>query len=555
MPGTKIIDKHPNKEGRRRELYTLFGDTDLLVTGLRDSGNGEVYYAITHENQLDNFLSDATKEKFESQNFSIVNPPEFNALKSIIIKNLDKQIEAYNLDEIKDNIEKNNDNIIIETVITLPTPTKMLKVKLQNQFMAIKATLNGLMIFNQYLPPASIEREVYIKLTPCYNCFAYNHHTKKCPRPKLTLCTRCGADTHIQQQCNVNLLKCINCKKSHHTLAPVCEVRKALIKERSLEERRKRRERAQVLRNESSKQTQSHQTSSRGGPSTPPQQDIPSIPPISTDLITKILSSIIFATFQNALYPGTYQQNIKTMYELNHLSPVNFPTNIESSAILNLTNTALQTNIPDVQAQAQTSSNSIIFPSTSQEEMNITPLGVQERTLSQTLEEQQQLDEEDGADGAYGVESEVDELEDINQQETLYELESQPPKITEEMRELIKMEPIIYYPERWVEDNKGVQPPKFYLTIKAIKNKHPDTIVTSRNFKVDPTNIIPLMNNLMSKNELVFERVTTSPQPDSFLVGKRRFMEQQQKEREAQISAQAESHKKTRKQKKPHRKQ
>ena len=240
MPGTKIIDKQPNQEGRRRELYTLFGDTNLLVTGLRDSGNGNTYYAITHENELENFLSEETKEKFNSQGFHIVNPPEFNALKSIIIKNIDKQIEAFTPEEIKDNIERNNSSMVIETIVILPTPTKMLKLKLQNQYMVKQATTKGLKIFNQYLPPASVEREVYIKLTPCYNCFSYKHYTKKCPRPKMTLCTKCGNETHKQEQCNANFLKCINCGNAHHTLAPICGVRKTQIKEKSMEERKRR---------------------------------------------------------------------------------------------------------------------------------------------------------------------------------------------------------------------------------------------------------------------------------------------------------------------------
>ena len=54
--------------------------------------------------------------------------------------------------------------------------------------MAQRALQDGLYILNQKIPSRNIEKEVFIKLKPCYNCFSYNHITKNCPEEKMILC-------------------------------------------------------------------------------------------------------------------------------------------------------------------------------------------------------------------------------------------------------------------------------------------------------------------------------------------------------------------------------
>ena len=112
MPSVKIKDNNPTAQKRREALYTLFGEKDLLVTGLVD-GNG-CFYAKTNEVALDRFLSEDIKLAFENNRFEIVNPPELNALKSIIVRNVDKQVDNFLKDDIIENIINSNDNLKIE---------------------------------------------------------------------------------------------------------------------------------------------------------------------------------------------------------------------------------------------------------------------------------------------------------------------------------------------------------------------------------------------------------------------------------------------------------
>ena len=545
MPGIRIINRLPEQEGRRTLLYTLFGETGLLVNGLRDSGNA--YYAITHENQLDVFLSDETKQKFIDQGFQVLNPPEFNAIKSIIVKNVDKQIEAYGPEEIQTNIENNNHGIIIETLIKLPTATNILKLKLQNQRMVNSATTNGLMIFNQYLPPASIEKEVYIKLTPCFNCFSFKHHTNKCPRPKMTLCASCSAETHNQSQCNADYNKCLNCKEAHHTLAPVCNIRRTEIKERSLAERRKRRERAQLIRSQQSSQIRplkNHSTNESSlllNQNDPSEEIVPPIPSVSGDLITKILSAIIFASVQNALQPGTYQQNIDRMYKLNNLSQVNFPPNVITSNIFNLTNTKPLV-YPDIDPPIPEVIQTTTTPMTTSNiqeiiDTNIPPQGAQARALS-PIQEPSTNDDEilslETEEYDYNHQTSQEEQEEEEEQEE----RTQIPTTTRTMRELLETEPIIYYPKSWdkeTDDNKPMA--KLNIAIRTIYKRHKDTIVTDR-YNNDQDEIIQIMKQLMNENKMNIKKIRMTSGDENYLEHIRTEIQKKQQERKAQAHAQ-----------------
>ena len=43
-------------------------------------------------------------------------------------------------------------------------------------------------------------------------------------------------------------------------------------------------------------------------------------------MISTIMSAIVYSHYVEALAPGTSQQNMKEMFKMNGLQPVNFPT-------------------------------------------------------------------------------------------------------------------------------------------------------------------------------------------------------------------------------------
>ena len=114
---------------------------------------------------------------------------------------------------------------------------RMLKVRFHTTEMAERALRDGIIVIYQNIfppppPHRQIEKEIFIRLTPCYNCYEYDHKTQNCPKEKQIICANCGQTGHHQNICISESSKCINCGGTHKTLAAVCPVRKDLIKSR-----------------------------------------------------------------------------------------------------------------------------------------------------------------------------------------------------------------------------------------------------------------------------------------------------------------------------------
>ena len=95
----------------------------------------------------------------------------------------------------------------------------MLKVCFATTEMAARAVREGLVVVYQRIPPRYIEKEIFVKLTPCYNCYSYDHKTQSCETNKQSMCAKTG---YTQSNCTETTPKCINCEGKHKTLASVC---------------------------------------------------------------------------------------------------------------------------------------------------------------------------------------------------------------------------------------------------------------------------------------------------------------------------------------------
>ena len=94
------------------------------------------------------------------------------------------------------------------------------------------ALQKGINVLHQHIPPWSIEKELFVRLTPCRNCYGYDHRLKDCKAEKKDRCTYC-AEEHKESECKANQPCCINCGGQHRTLAAACKIRKELIKQKS----------------------------------------------------------------------------------------------------------------------------------------------------------------------------------------------------------------------------------------------------------------------------------------------------------------------------------
>ena len=274
------------------------------------------------------------RENLKSKSYEVITPIEYNASKTIIVKRLDPIIDEYTTEEIMNNIETQNDWLKVEELYKFETTAKILKIRCQSSNAVKRELEEGLYITNQRVKPNQVEKELFIKLTPCNNCFEYTHTTNKCPYERLTLCTFCSSNEHRVAQCLAMEAKCLNCGAQHRTLAAACPVRKKLIKERRTEIRARSRSRSRTneatLRNI---QGGSYRDATQQGVGLTTtgmnKQELKTT-------VTKIISAVVFSHYMEALHPGTFQGNMDAIFEKNGLPKVLFPTDIVTEDVLDV---------------------------------------------------------------------------------------------------------------------------------------------------------------------------------------------------------------------------
>ena len=258
-------------------------------------------------------------------------------MRTIIVRHLDKVISEYSDKDIISNIEATNEWAKVEFVYKLTDTGRMLKIRFNTTEMATRALKDGLVVAYQRIPPRYIEKEIFVKLTPCYNCYSYSHKTQSCEIAKQSICAFCAKKGHSQNNCSESNPKCINCDGNHKTLASVCPVRKRLIKERSKDVRERSRSRSQA-RHVTYADMATHK------PQQQQQQQHYFSPPTNVDgqntrdLVSKIITSITFAHYLESFKPGSFQNTMDDMFKENNLPKVNFPTKLIGQEFRNLLN-------------------------------------------------------------------------------------------------------------------------------------------------------------------------------------------------------------------------
>jgi len=199
------------------------------------------YFVIANDQTIE-MMSKECKATFLKHHFEIQDPPEYNAMRTIVIRNVDKQITEFSEEEIKENIENENAWAKIEQVIKIPNAPSILKIRFESTQMAKRALENGLLILFQFMPPRFVERDIFINLVPCYRCYKYDHLVKdRKETDTYKACSECASNDHTYKDCRENTKKCLNCNGNHRTLAAKCSIRKRIIKERTKEQRQSER--------------------------------------------------------------------------------------------------------------------------------------------------------------------------------------------------------------------------------------------------------------------------------------------------------------------------
>jgi len=328
MPQVRIKDKAPQAKRGKPAIWEQICKAGIIVNKVIETRGA--FVVICSEQTVEELLKATIISQFKEANLEILIPPETNANRTIVVRGIDERILDHSCDEIKEELQRCNDWAQVNEVIIIPNIKHLIKIKFANTTSVKKSVDNGLLLFNQSFSGKSIEKELFINLTPCYRCYSYDHKTTNCPTPDKKICSECANEGHTYRECKNQEKKCINCGSNHRTLAARCPIRKGIIRDKEKQIRETRKQ----------KQDKTY-SGAVANNLLPPQNPIPlnSTTPIIDSLgnegnklpenaSIKILTSIIYAHHIDSMYPGQFQTQVDHMFKINGLPKVKFPQNI-----------------------------------------------------------------------------------------------------------------------------------------------------------------------------------------------------------------------------------
>ena len=154
-----------NGQRRRCRLWETCGKIGIFPSDIKDTRGG-AYIIIVPEETTEKLVNEENKTVFRQEGFDIITPVEFNALKSVVVTHVDKIINEYTLEEIKQNVEEKNQFAKVEEVVKITNTGMLVKIRFSSTQMVVRALREGLILLHQRIPPHCVEKVVYVKLSP-----------------------------------------------------------------------------------------------------------------------------------------------------------------------------------------------------------------------------------------------------------------------------------------------------------------------------------------------------------------------------------------------------
>lgn len=294
------------------------------------------------DNDVDLTISTKLIDKLKKIHFDVVIPPPLRAKKSVIIRRLDPDVTDHSEEEIKHDIERRNVWAKIDEIVKLRNIPHMLKIRFKEIAMAKRATTSGLCLLSYHLRDHQIELEQFHQITPCWNCYKYDHLAKDCPDKNIKKCSECAATGHTFRECsNKHQPKCLNCGGDHRTLASACPLRKYLIKK---------------MREEALKRKTDQNKDKTYAAVTKLHTDIPKLVENRQETVLnlntvgsfQVMVLTIQAHLANMAKPGTFGKTLRELLRLNNLPDVVLPDNAPSFEIFGAINGLSPNQVPQL---------------------------------------------------------------------------------------------------------------------------------------------------------------------------------------------------------------
>ena len=296
----KIYIHSGNQKGK---LVQCLGKTGVMVNKILE--NKEVYFLIVDNGNMDKLLSTESRNVFAHGGFEVQYPPEYEASRTVILKNVDEMLQLMSVEELASDIDK---DLKVRKVIKIPKNNRLLKIVFHSSSIADNVVEKGLKVHFQKFANKSIEKEIFIPLFPCYKCYEYSHSKRQCSKPEdYKIFSNCAREGHIFSDCMTKKFKCINCQGEHRTLAASCPKRKEIIrlKIREAKEKLKDRMDAPVMQ-------------------TPQFQECK----VPENYLAVMAATIVLAEKREIEVPGIYQYIVDEMLETNNIPNVMFPASV-----------------------------------------------------------------------------------------------------------------------------------------------------------------------------------------------------------------------------------
>ena len=307
------INSHDGVSKKPSLIQTLC-DAETSVNKIIETK--EAFFLVTDNKTMDKLLKEEIKEIFASRGLEIEHPPELEAARTVILRNVDSLISSMTEGEI---LGAARENLNDKRVIKIPNSSHLLKIIFGDTVTADRVVEKGLKIHFQLFEGKSIETEVFVAVVPCYRCYSYEHLKKHCPKDdSYKVCSNCGIVGHIFTDCKSNFSKCLNCEQAHRTLAAKCPVRNNIIKKKIKEKRERSRS---VSRGKGG-----------GGQVAPTPASVTretlKAAKLPENYLAVMAAAITLAEKREAEVPGIYQYIISEMLRANGIPDVIFPDSV-----------------------------------------------------------------------------------------------------------------------------------------------------------------------------------------------------------------------------------
>ena len=130
----------------------------------------ELFVLCNSSDDLDTLFSSGCISELEAAGCKPILLPDLKAKRSLMLRRCDDQILNQRKEDIKSQIEKQNDWVKVQEIFKYNS-SKNIKVTFESQLLASQVLTKGLQLFNLSHPASNICKEIFVKILTFFKCY------------------------------------------------------------------------------------------------------------------------------------------------------------------------------------------------------------------------------------------------------------------------------------------------------------------------------------------------------------------------------------------------